>query len=55
MSGNEFQKRRLNMGIGDGFGNLLGIFMCGAVIALAFTAVDRLFNIPWKPRMRRKK
>jgi hypothetical protein len=44
------------MGIDDGFGNLMAIFMGGVVIALAFTAVDRLFNISqWKPKPRRKK
>jgi len=44
------------MGLDDGFGNLMAIFMGGLVIALAFTAVDRLFNLPWrKPKPRRKK
>lgn len=41
------------MSIDNAFGNLLGLFLGGVVIALSFTAVDRLCNRPrpWrKPR-----
>jgi|688.fasta_scaffold635966_2 hypothetical protein len=43
------------MGIDNAFGNLLAIFLGAVVFAFAFTAADRLFNLPWKPRPRRKK
>lgn len=36
------------MGIDNAFGNLMALFIGGVVIALSFTAVDRLFNRPWR-------
>jgi len=44
------------MNIDNAFGNLLALFMGGIVIALSFTAVDRLCNRAWrKPKTRQKK
>ena len=46
------------MSIDNAFGNLMMLFMGGVVIALSFTAVDRLCNSPWKawkPKPRKKK
>lgn len=41
------------MGIDNAFGNLMALFIGGVVIALSFTAVDRLFNRP-RPWRRKK-
>lgn len=43
------------MSIDNAFGNLMGLFLGGVVIALSFTAVDRLINRSWKPKTRHKK
>lgn len=39
----------------DAFTNLTALFIGGIVIALSFTAVDRLFNRSSKPKTRHKK